>query len=369
MSYKINRGTFLAYLATVIFLLKVLFSTSRIINYTFLCDQILSVIGIIIFAIHILNQRYSMKTLIIYAIVTGFTLYNALITGNNAILITVVTCLAIKDIDINKYIRFIFNFETIFFLCHTIGAIYLNFTYKESITQIIGGIVRYDFGMQHPNSWAALVFNLFIMWIWLRWDNIKIVQIVFLTFITSVVYSFCKTRTSCFIMIFIITLLVLRKFWIKLDKIIELTSKTIIPLLAMCMWTMIILFPTKNDIIMLLNRILNARVLLGAYAFQQYGLTMFGQDLSPLYTGIQWDEVWQLNAFTFDCIYSYMFVNQGIIWLIVLTILFYKLAKKRNTKNNIVIVAWALYGLTEVQGLNCFSCFPLLLLSDLFDSV
>ena len=28
-----------------------------------------------------------------------------------------------------------------------------------------------------------------------------------------------------------------------------------------------------------------------------------------------------------------------------------------------MLIAWALYGMTEVQGLNCFSCFSLFLIS------
>ena len=60
-------------------------------------------------------------------------------------------------------------------------------------------------------------------------------------------------------------------------------------------------------------------------------------------------------------------MQQGIIWLVTIILLFYKLNQLNNDKINFAIIAWAIYGITEVHGLNVYMLFPILLVSELFD--
>ena len=62
-------------------------------------------------------------------------------------------------------------------------------------------------------------------------------------------------------------------------------------------------------------------------------------------------------------------VNQGVIWLILLAFIFYKLAKLNSGKVNIFLIVWALYGVTEVHGLNGFLCMPIFLSAFVFKSM
>lgn len=56
-----------------------------------------------------------------------------------------------------------------------------------------------------------------------------------------------------------------------------------------------------------------------------------------------YDAVYGLNAFTFDNIYTDILMRQGAIWLLVIAVLFYRLARKRNDSFNFAIVAWGIY--------------------------
>lgn len=75
-----------------------------------------------------------------------------------------------------------------------------------------------------------------------------------------------------------------------------------------------------------------------------------------------------LNAFTFDNIYTDILMRQGAIWLLVIAVLFYRLARKRNDSFNFAIVAWGIYGITEVHGLNVYMLFVILLVNELFEN-
>lgn len=363
---RIKKSNLFLYIGTFILVVKTMFSASKIVPYNELADTILSVMGALSLIVSVIMQQYKIKTLLLYAMLIGITVYNAMVTGNNALAVTVIVCLAVRKTDLTNYIKFIFKIEGLLLICHTTIAVAGYLFGLFDIVQIIGGVSRYNFGMQHPNSFAALAFNLMIMAIWLRWDKIKMRHIVFVIFEASVLYIFCKTRTSFVAMMIIIGLVLICGVWHRSERFVEKIAYIIIPLLTVSMAVAVILYAKGNSVVLLLNEVLNARISLGAYALAHYQFTLFGQNMTTLYTGTTWDPIWRLNAFTFDCIYTYMLINQGIVWLIILTVLFAKLAQRKNTKDNVAIVAWALYGVTEVQGLNCFSCMPIILLAKLF---
>lgn len=363
---KIKKSNLFLYLGTFFFIIKTVFSASKIIPYSDFMDTILASIGAFSMILSIFMQQYSSKVLLIYATLIGITVYNALITGNNALTITVITCLAIRKTDLRTYIRVIFNIQSVLVISHTIVAIIGNMIGIIDIVQNIGGITRYDFGTLHPNSFAALAFNLMIMAIWLNWEKIRTKHIICMIIGSSFLYYFCKTRTNFIAMLAVIGFVFACGVRHKCIRFVSTIANIIIPFFAVAMVAALFLYAQGNRIVLLLNEVLNARISLGTYAFAHYGFTFFGQDMTSLYTGTTWDPIWQLNGFTFDCIYTYMLINQGIIWLILLTILFSKLARRKSSKDNVSIIAWALYGVTEVQGLNCFSCMPILLLTKLF---
>ena len=363
---KIKKSNLFLYSGTLLLVIKTVLSVSKIVPYSDIMDNTLAVLGALCMILSIIIQQYSGKVLLIYAMFVGITTYNALITGNNALAVTVITCLAIRKTDLKTYIQFIFRLQSILVICHTLIAIIGSLIGVFNIVQNIGGITRYDFGMQHPNSFAALAFNLMIMGIWLNWSRIKTKHIFLMVLGADILYYFCKTRTNFIAMLAVIGLVFVCGVKHKFIRFAGKIATVIIPFLTVAMGIAIILYSKGNSVVLILNEALNARISLGAYALAHYKFTLFGQNMAFLYTGTTWDPIWKLNGFTFDCIYTYMLINQGIIWLILLTILFAKLAKRKNPKDNIAIIAWALYGVTEVQGLNGFSCMPILLLTKLF---
>ena len=157
---RIKRSDLLLYFGTVVFVAKTVFSVSKIIPYNNFTDIFLSIIGSVVLIISILLQNYQIKTLLLYAAFIGLTLYNSWVTGNNVLVITVISCLAVRNSNLTNYIKMIFRIESILLIIHSVIAIVGSTFGVFNIVQDIGGVMRYDFGMKHPNSFAALAFNL-----------------------------------------------------------------------------------------------------------------------------------------------------------------------------------------------------------------
>ena len=121
-----------------------------------------------------------------------------------------------------------------------------------------------------------------------------------------------------------------------------------------------------NRIALLLDDLLTGRIKYAAYAFLRSGTTWLPRYLDYAASGVvSWSEKWNLNTFTFDCLYSFIFIQMGMIWLGVILVLLVVVCKKFDFRNKVFILFWLLYSIVETHGLNCFKFFPLLLLSTL----
>lgn len=366
MKIKMKKNEIWAYLGITLMLMKVCLSMSTFLPYTNAIDIFLSVGSSVCLCVHIVEQKYTIKLLGIYLIITLLSLYSVSLTKNFGMLVSIITIMAIRSLDLNKVIRFIYSFELAFILAHTIIAIVLGITGNISIYSYSGNEIRYNFGMNHVNTFSAMIFNLFLMWIWMNYERMKLKNIGSMFIISTIFFLFTRTRTSYLISILLFLVLFIHMVWRKTEKIIGKIAKYSVVFL--CTFTLIAMinYNSYHPFVLALDVLLNGRVRLWAYAYARSGFTLLGRNLSDLYMNTTWDATWQLNAFTFDSTYPYLAVNQGFIWIVIIVILFWKLAKLNNTKINICIIGWALYAVTETQGLNCYTCFPLMLVTYLF---
>ncbi|WP_432629600.1 hypothetical protein [Brotaphodocola sp.] len=356
------------YCGVFILILKVYGSASSILPfYNDNIDTVLAILGVGCLGLHcIMMQYYNRKILLVYILVSLLALYSTIRVGNYGIFITAVTCLAIYGEDPKKVIEFIFKYECLFFVLHLIFAIIrIPFT-GDFYSQIIDGVERLNMGFGHPNRFSVLVFNLLLMWIWLNFKNIKYINILIIFGISLINYKLTRTRTNeTAILILLIVLLFYKHFPQKTSNVLRIVAMFITPVLSIISMLAVILYTKGNNIVLVaLDKALSGRIRLGAYAYEHYGISFWGRTL--LTEKIQYDETYQLNYFTFDNIYTDISMRQGIIWLILLIVLFYVLAKRKNDDINFAIIAWGIYGITEVHGLNVYMLFVVLLTCELF---
>ncbi|QHQ59959.1 hypothetical protein Ana3638_03485 [Anaerocolumna sedimenticola] len=350
----------------LIMCLKTSFLQSAIIPYKDVFDIIFTVMSVVCFVISIVQERFSIKTLLLYGIVTLVSLFSVLKTGNYGFLITIIVCLAIRGQYLDKIFTLIFKLQFFFFVVHTCIAVLLFILGNLSLVLLINGVDRYCFGFRHPNSFSIYLFNLLILWTWLNYEKIKIKHIFGIFFVALVAMYFTKTRTSFIITIFFCMLLLVSKTKYSFKNLMNIIAKFIVPICAGVTLFFVKLILSGNIFAMSINTLLTGRIKLGAYGVSHFGYSLFGQDITKY--NVVWDSEWGLNGFTFDNLYTYLAVNQGLVWIGMLSGLFYLLAKKGDLKISVFIIIWALYGITEVHGLNGFNCFPIFLVALLFRS-
>lgn len=360
MTIKLPKVNTLLYWGIFLMIIKVSFSSSRILPYSDMMDNVLSIVSATLLSLFIISEKYSIKILLVYACIAVVSAYSVSKTGNYGFLVTILTCMAIRNENMEKVISFIFRYEALFFVLHTIYAISINVMFDQSIVSNIYGVERVDLGFWHPNTFSIYLFNLIIMWIWLNFTSISYKNMFVILGICICSYFLTKTRTSFINALLLILLLIIYKKAKNFAVVLERIAKYIVLVINVCTIILVKGYAQGNVIVYSIDMLLSGRIRLGAYAYERFGVTLLGQDLSSIV--VEWDSVWQLTGHTFDNLFSFLLINQGIMWSVILTWAFYKLAKLHNVRTNIFIIMWALYGVTEVHGVNGYKFFPILLL-------
>lgn len=354
----------------IILVIKTVLSSSSMWKPSSTGDNVLTLVAVALFAYSILNKRYCVRRLMLYAVVTFIFAIICINVGLIGLFITVITCIAICDEDLERIIRLIFCYEFLLVLIHCLfGAIYtlqgrpyyvLYWVYGENISYR-----RYSLGLGHPNSLAVYAFNLIVMYLWLRFDRLRLRDYLRVIVAEFLVYNITKTRTSLYL--FVLTLL-LTLFYSRRrsSRFIRFLAEIEIPVFSIFTYAMVVLFESGNALSSKVNKVLTGRILYGDFAYRTVGLTWFGRDMNEILTA--WDADYGLKngGFTFDNIYTYSMMCIGIVVLVMICIAFYLVARRGNLRNNLFILLWGLYAMTEVQGLNCYMLFPILFVALLF---
>lgn len=342
----------------LVLIVKTVLSMSSMWHSSAWLDNILTAVSVVLLVSSILSKKYSMKQLLTYAVITILFGIICINIGSTGLLITVMTCLAIRDEDMERIIRFIFKYEFWIVAIHCLaGAI--GTLLGEHYYVIYRGYRRYSLGFGHANVLSAFVFNLIIMFFWLRFEKIKSKDFALAVIAEFLVYRVARTRTSLYLLVVVIVLVLFYKNK-TYSKLINFLAKYTIPVLSLFTLVMFYLYEKGNVLSHFVDNLLTHRIALASYAYNRLGLSLFGRDMRDF--TMTWDEYYGFSgSFTFDNIYSYLMINVGIVILFFVILVFYKVAKQGNLKNNIFILIWALYSMTEVHGLSCYMCFPILM--------
>ncbi len=182
---RLPKPNNLLYLGILLMIIKVSFSESKILLYNDTIDAFLSLGATGVLSFYIIQQSFSIKKLIIYSVITLLSLYSTIVTGQYGFLITIITIFSISNRDFSNIINFIYKWELCFIVVHTFLSIFWGMFPSNSLTQVVYGVVRYDFGFRHPNTFSAYLFNLIIMWIWINYDKINYKDIMRILLIST----------------------------------------------------------------------------------------------------------------------------------------------------------------------------------------
>lgn len=343
----------------IILVLKVFLSYTVFENMIPYSDTLLSLFAVLFLGLSILNKGYTIKMLFVYGIVALLGLYSSYCVGNVMLFTTILTILAIYNE--NRTIFFLYKYEVTVFVALSV------------LSMVTGNVKRYvdegmslylDFGFSHPNVAAAMLFNIMIMWIWLSYDRLKSSTYLKLEMFSFVVYFLTGARTT--LVVGLITILLIgisksEKEWIKNG--LAVVAGWIVPILSLAFLYTTVNYQSSGAIVKAIDTLMTGRLKLGAYAYEHYGFTFFGQIVEKG-TRFGYDAAWNMSKFsTFDNLYTKLMINNGIVWLVIIAVSFFCLSRLKNNLVNCMIIVWAIYGISEGHGLNGYLCFPILFLT------
>lgn len=363
---RIKKIELLYFSAVIMLLVRNIIQVSTLIDIksTSVFFDVLLFFAYILLFIKIIYKE-SIKRLVVYAIIIFLALISYASSKMTDYLSLVLLVIGAKGIDIKKIVKVCFSFYAIALGIHILAYLITMFVDPTNIKIVHRDeIERYAFFLGHPNSFAAILAWTNIMYLYLRYDKLKIRDYILTISVALFIYFVPNSRTSAILLIVFIVMILMFK---KNIKFIIKLGRFAIPVLAV---TMIALFLVYNmsPIIDKLDGILNARIKLGLAIYENYGITLFGeyipfgQELSSVYK-------YGLTKLTIDSAYYSLLFSYGIINTLVFLFIYTKLSFKKGLENKkiLFLVIWAFYAVTETLALNPLLCFPLLFAKELIE--
>lgn len=355
--------------AFVVLAFKVMATTSRLIPWNPLADNLCILFALAVMLVKLYTITLPLHKLVSLAAVSLFVLYTCVSMKQYDLLITMIAiCLLINE-DTDDYVRLLFRIQAILVVGHIVIALLLSLSGQESLFwRMTDSRLRFNGGFVHANVLSSYILSCLLMFVWTRFRRITANEWGIMAAVTVLSYAMTRTRTGLLMSVMLLLLVYAAQRDEKLlEKLIRPVLLLLFPALAALVFWAQKQFLNNHSIAVLLDDLLTGRIKYAAYAYVRSGTTWLPRYLDYAAAGaVTWTPEWNLNTFTFDSVYSFIFMQMGMAWLVIAAVIAIIVCFKSEFKVKLFILAWILYALVEVHGLNCFRFFPLLLLSTLF---
>lgn len=288
---------------------------------------LLLIVGFYLLFMKILNDKFTRKEylFIFICIFTGIMTF--LKTKSPTVLLTMITIAGLKNVKIDKLIK-----NCLIIRCFTfILMIFLSSVGIIENTQIImyrmGEIShRYGLGYGHPNITHLNFFIICSMYIYIRFKKINIFELLILSALNIILYSFTVCRTS-FITVF---LLIILTFFLKNSKSKIIAKLPLIVLAITFLFSVFFAFSyNKINLVNNLDIIFNGRISYSNYYFYKYGISLFGNFLK-----------FDTNAI-FDNGYLLILIQFGLATTVIIGYILFKTLLKiqKNIDMRLVVIS------------------------------
>lgn len=358
---------YILYFALAVYVLEQVLFFSDIFPFSVGTEKVLKLIYVLTIAVVFLLQDYSPKLYLAYGLLGAACVLTRLGSGLMFWVYSVITILALRQEDISDVFRFLRWCLTISLLILALAFAVKYFQGQRQFIEIDNvGRRRVRLAFVHANTLAIYILNLILLWIWEKYDSIGPKAIASLLLISLAVYLLTDCRTAFLCEMLLCLMIVLAKYGGKAAELLHFGARWAVPAAAIFMLacSMMWLAPNRGPFLEKANHLLSGRVYLSAYAVKHFGFTLFGQSM-PL-DPVTVSPEWPTPFIALDCVYSVFCCCIGAIWLILICVSFYKLAKLRDLRISIFLILWAFYGASETLTLYVILFSPLLLVSILF---
>lgn len=297
-------------------------------------------------ALQAVKQGYSIKRLLAFGVCILLAINTARVLETNSVLYIVLLSFFSINKDMRASASIIFKIVGSVFLLHVIIFTPLFLVHSGSLPTLVqSGVTRFYVFYDHPNNAAKTFLFLVVLYFYMNFQSINFKKILLI--IALAIYMYMLTRSDALVCTAIpVMFYVFRrnKYTVKVAEwlarygmILFTGISTIVALLSY--------IPYVGRFITLVDIYANGRFGGFGRTVQMYGITILGQvakfGSSFMFDGKEYGWIYA------DNITIYCLTCLGVIYLVLMCLLFLKTAPKMSFEQRIVIIMFAIFGLFE----------------------
>lgn len=365
----ITKQEFLFYIAWILFM------STTILELTMWTigaqgDMLLKILKILRYGSYVISAcSICMKSFQKNKLLGTFAIFLVLILsflgcGNKTMLLYIFLLVAAYGLDGKKVIGVSFVTRAIL-LVLIIGGSYIGLVEDYVFTPEIRE--RHGLGFTWTTTGAVLFFFLVMQWIYLRKNKLTYIELVIFEYVNWYLYQVTDSRMVFYLGTLFVVVIALAKLfgfnW-KITKKLKglfVAAPSLICLVAIVLHAF---YDSSSSIWTQLNDFLSNRLALGKSAFEEYGVSLLGNEVEWVgHSVVASDKVYNYV----DCSYVQLLLEYGILFLamviVIYTVIMYLSIKTEQYETMWILVFILVFSITEPRLMNLvFNPFPILIL-------
>lgn len=286
----------------------------------------------------LLFNNWDLKDFLVYGLLTLLIYNSCHISNEMPLFYYYMFILAAKNIRLENIVK-LFLAILIVGIVFTVFSAKIGWIMGLTNTRSDSSVIRYSLGMIYPTDFAARAFYLQLSYIIVR--KFKLTLPEYITGFAFSVMMYIITDTRLDFILMIVTLLLTLGYRYIINIIEYIGEKWLMFIGALGIFGMIILtyiYSSKYSILQMLDKVLSTRLKNGHVAFEDYNVTLFGQNIPQHGNGGLQNG--PFHYFFIDCTFIRILMMNGlIVFVAVLVLLCYLIRKSINNKAYGLVIA------------------------------
>ena len=235
----------------------------------------------------------------------------------------------------------------------------IEYVYRDSV-------LRHSFFFSFSNTFSMFLIWTIFEYLYVNYEQLTLQSLIIVTAIDASLNYFTLSTTNTIISVVVLLLILFNKLfpeW-KMGAVRWFVKYAYMILsVFFCLITVYYrkLSGSLMEIYNWLDDFFTGRLIYGAYMYEKYGATFFGQTFK-LRQNDYWNGYW-FNGIACDNTYLWHLVSFGVVFLVILSVLFFAVAGKVKRQDAIFLSVYILYAVTEIYVTNAVLCFSLIVLA------
>lgn len=285
----------------------------------------LTVIGVVLVLLHLMMAKdISKKEIAAMLVVTFVFMMSHYVSGYDFLVDLLILILGAYRVNFRNILKTYIAVWSVLLVVTIVGAMTgaaENLVYYQGES---GERVRMALGICYPTDLAAYVAFLMFTYVCVRDEYITYLEIGMMAALAGAVYYITDARTDFILMLLLVfVMLIAKKYKKKLENYrpMKFAQKIIVivpTMICVLIWLMTIIYRGENKILSKIDSVLSGRLWLGQRAFNDYGISLFGQYVHE--KGAGGSTEWDWTYYFIDSSYISIGIKYGIVFLLLVLI-------------------------------------------------